>query len=741
MKKTFLLFITLILSFICIDTLDAITGYTTEAYVAVRSEPRVASNTFIYQFPSSNATLDIIETNLHNVGDPSCSIGWYKINYNGREAYICGNYVSIGALPDDNPNYNEQTFEARVTDTRVSVRPGPTYNNTAYHVLAPGTNVRILEKVAGQVSNTCSDGWYKIKYYKDSTGYICASYVNTKEELTASDADYENYLRGLGFPDSYLPYLVKLHQLHPAWSFTPVIINYSWENIVAVEAGKNSIHKEYANNIIKNIYTYKEHEPNFLTVTSGVDAFYLDPRNSLTEKFVFMFESQKYNYGSDNKNTFDRNSASSKKYYDLVSYVIPSGLKEDKYIYAFIEAGFIYNVSPLHLVSRVKQEGSDLTGETNLTYRGYNLNGYYNLFNIGAYIDDFTGNPAARGLAYACGKACGFDDTNGRPWNTIEKSINGGAYHISKNYVSQTQNLLYFEKFNTNEPNFSSVGTFQYMSNILAPTEESLSIYNTYKKNGKLDDPFMFEIPVYKDMPAYVSLPEIASSVNTLNEILVNGKKITTEEMDITDYLTYVSDTLTTVEISGTKTDANSTVIGLGTITLTGEVTEHKIVVTAENGNVKTYNITIKKAKETTEDIVSKLSVKINGDVMYGISPDTYVSTLEQSVAKVSPSATVTVTSTTNNVVPGSQLLATGQSVKITASSGETKIYRLAVTGDTNGDGIVDIVDLLRIQKHVLNTTKLNGINFIGGDTNNDGAVDIADLLKIQKHILKIIKL
>ena len=279
------------------------------------------------------------------------------------------------------------------------------------------------------------------------------------------------------------------------------------------------------------------------------------------------------------------------------------------------------------------------------------------------------------------------------------------------------------------------------MSNILAPTEESLSIYKTYKNNGKLDDPFMFEIPVYKDMPAYVSLPEIASSVNTLNEILVNGKKITTEEMDITDYLTYVSDTLTTVEISGTKTDANSTVIGLGTITLTGEVTEHKIVVTAENGNVKTYNITIKKAKETTEDIVSKLSVKINGDVMYGISPDTYVSTLEQSVAKVSPSATVTVTSTTNNVVPGSQLLATGQSVKITASSGETKIYRLAVTGDTNGDGIVDIVDLLRIQKHVLNTTKLNGINFIGGDTNNDGAVDIADLLKIQKHILKIIKL
>lgn len=757
MKKTFLLFITLILSFICIDNLDAITGYTTEAYVAVRSEPRVASSTFIYQFPSSNATLDIIETNLHNVGDPSCSIGWYKINYNGREAYICGKYVSIGALPDDNLNYNEQTFEARVTDTRVSVRPGPTYSNSSYYELLPGTNVTILEKVTGQVSSRCSDGWYKVRYYKNSTGYICAAYVNTKEELTASDAEYENYLRGLGFPDSYLPYLVKLHQLHPNWTFNPIITNTDWDSLIKVETNSNAvIYNYYLNDIIFPIYQKGplSGESGWYITTDGVNAFFLDPRNFLTEKFIFMFERLNYNYAGEEKGNFNKDSNQARRYYNMVSYVLKGAYSDtDEYKNWFIEAGYNANVSPVYLTSLSYQEGplsnpnnASIIGTHSLLYYdgngvGHDVNGYYNFFNINANKVGVNGT-ITRALAYACGSRCGYQDTYDRPWDNKKDAIFGGSKWIYNDYISIGQNTMYLKKFNTNPAPGYSLGGHQYQTNITAPCSESLKLYTAYKETGEINNNFSFDIPIYKNMPSATSLPEIASTINTLNEIKVNGKKIS-NDIDILEYEVYVPVTSNSAKIEVVKTDEKSTVKGDGEITLTGDRTEHKVIVTAENGSTKTYTITLIKADDdkvgdmniTIEDVTEGLSVT-NDNTINHISPSTVVDTIKQSILKKSPTTNVTVYNNNGQVIEGATPLSTGNTIKITVPSGATKTYTIIVNGDVNGDGKVDILDLLKIQKQLLKTTLLNNLETKGADTNFDGKIDILDLLLVQKYIL-----
>lgn len=750
MKKISLFIITILLSFICLDNIEALTGYTTDAYVAVRSEPRVASETFIYQFPTSNAVLDIVEDTLHNVnGDSACPIGWYKINYNGREAYVCGKYVSIGNIPDNNPSYNEKQYQARITDTRASVRPGPTYNNTAYYELLPGTNVTVLEKVTGQVSSTCPNGWYKIRYYKDSIGYTCASNVSTKDELTSSNSEYENYLKGLGFPDSYIPYLVKLHELHPNWIFNPIQTNLDWNTFVNLESGNNAVIINYLNDILWNLYQFAPlGEKDWYKTTDGVNAFYLDPRNFLTEKFIFMFESLTYEYGTEGKGTYNREDEQSKKYYNTLTSLLGSSYSNtDEYKNWFIGAGYNANVSPVYLASLSFQEGpmsnqnnaSILGTHSTLYYDGdnaYNVNGYYNFFNINAYWHG-NNSPTTSALAYACGPACNYNASYNRPWDTKEKAIYGGAQWIGDGYISNGQNTMYFKKFNSSPNSPAGAGAHQYQTNITAPCSESVKEYNAYKNTNTLDNNFKFDIPIYNNMPSVVSLPEIASNINTLKEIKVDNKVISGFDEDVVDYTVYVSKVTNFAKIDVIKKDEASTVEGIGTINLDEDKTIHEIIVTAENGLIKTYRLEILKVEDNTsvEDIINNLSVKINGSYMNHISPDTVANTLIQSILKNSPTAKVTIYNKQGNAIEGAALLETGGSIKITAPSGETKSYTTIITGDTNGDGTVSIFDLLQVQKDIIGTTKLSAESIKAGDVNNDGKITVFDLLKIQRHI------
>lgn len=757
MKKILLSFIICFLSFfVYLNNTNALAGYTTGTLINVRTEPNT-NGANIGQIKDQNTTIELVSNDLYNQGDPNCSIGWYKINYNGKEGYVCGSWVSIGTPGDTNIDFSTSNYQARVTDTLVSVRNGPGYTRySAIATLAPGTNVVIQDKVAATDSR-CQEGWYKVKYYKGETGYICSLYVSTKEELTASDASYEATLRSKGFPETYIPYLVKLHQLHPNWTFNPVITNLNWQNVVSSESSQNYISGTYLNSTVNNLYQkWPSNESGWYVATDGVNAYYLDPRNFLTEKFIFMFEDLHYNYGTEGKRVLDRNSAITKEYYNTISNIFGSGsyMNNEEYIYYFIEAGYEANVSPVYLASLAKQEvtSTDQTvGSISGSYSQSYINalgvtmpltGLYNYYNIRAF---WSGNnaPITMGLAYACGLECGFDNSYGRPWNTREKAIKGGALWIADGYISENQHTIYFKKFNTHPNSGYNKFTHQYQTNVTAPTSESVTTYEAYKEQNLLNSAFVFDIPIYLNMPDVVSLPDIASTDNLLNKITINGNPISSYDKDVLEHTVYITNDISSVNISVEKSDINAKVTGTGTIMTTNEITEHQIIVTAENGNVRTYRITIKKVADSTtvDQILSKLSVKISGKTMNNISPETTSNTLIQSILKNSPTASVTIYNASGKAINGSSLLETGGSIRITAPSGETKNYTLAVTGDTNGDGVVTLFDLLQIQKHLVGTTKLSEIASIAADVDKDGNITLFDLLQVQKYIKKEITL
>lgn len=81
--------------------------------------------------------------------------------------------------------------------------------------------------------------------------------------------------------------------------------------------------------------------------------------------------------------------------------------------------------------------------------------------------------------------------------------------------------------------------------------------------------------------------------------------------------------------------------------------------------------------------------------------------------------------------------MGTGSKVFVYDAGGKVvDTYQVVIYGDTNGDGIVNALDLLRTQKDILGVKKLSGLEKTAADSSRNGKVDSLDLLKIKKQII-----
>lgn len=90
-----------------------------------------------------------------------------------------------------------------------------------------------------------------------------------------------------------------------------------------------------------------------------------------------------------------------------------------------------------------------------------------------------------------------------------------------------------------------------------------------------------------------------------------------------------------------------------------------------------------------------------------------------------------------NNVRVRSGYLKTGMVVKKEVA-GKTYQYDIVVNGDVNGDGLVNSLDGLKIQRHVLKLETLAKTNQQAADVNKDKKINSLDGLTIQRYVLKL---
>ncbi|MBQ6285151.1 MAG: SH3 domain-containing protein [Bacilli bacterium] len=678
--------------------------------VRIRSES--STNGSIIATLSKGTNISVVDKTLY-LGE-GCDTKWLKLTYKEKEAYVCSKYVTY--VDNSFSGINVTDWTARVSGNNVAVRKGAGTNYSVIERLSLGVNVTILDT---------KDNWYKINYYNSSVGWISKDYVVKKEEITAKDEEYEQTLKTEGFPDDYIPYLTYLHQKYPNWVFKAGKTNLNFSSSVASESGICYMQTENDN---YRTSSKPAEGKTWFRVNKGVIAFYMDPRNWLTEERIFMFENLSYEDSLE------------ETYPTLVKSIFgTSKLSADEYTIPMFNAGKTNKISPVHIASRIRLEvGADGSGSTSggeFTWKGKKYSGYYNFFNIGAYevtIDGVNYSAVTRGLAYAAK----LINRDGELWNNIETAITEGSSFLANGYVSKGQGTLYYQKFNVGPNSQFKKYTHQYMTNIQAPATEGNQTYNSYKKSDVLNQTFIFEIPIYNDMPLYTSLPKSGNTNNDLKLLDVSGYELSPSfDQDIIEYEVFVPLATNKITINAEAEASTSTVSGNGEYELKDDETEITIIVTSETQEEKKYSITIKKAdiEISINEIVTKAGYTASDNIITKIKNGTTINSMKNSLITA---GAVKVTATTGNgtQLKDTDIAATNYKLEISTQD-DTKIYILSVKGDTSGDGNITILDLLQVQKHIKGAKKLTGASLLAGDTSGDNDVTILDLLQVQKHI------
>ncbi|MBR1413339.1 MAG: SH3 domain-containing protein [Bacilli bacterium] len=537
-----------------------------------------------------------------------------------------------------------------VTGNGVNLRSGP---GTGYGKVGSVSSGETYYLVSDQLfanEGGCSNGWYKISY-GTTEGYICAKYLNV--EIIAVSSDCKANMQAAGFPDSYIDKLCDLKTTHPNWTFKSINTGVDWNEAVNKESscGNSFIESSASENI--DTSCYNPYKSSWYPASKTAVAKYLDPRNWLTEKYMFQFEYLQYD--SSVSGYYPTGAQSIIKNSDF--YAVHQNLHN-----TINDAGRDSDVSPIFLANRMLQELGNGTSERNLysgTYAGYE--GYYNFFNYG--VNDTCAT--TYGAAY-----CGLTYAKNNGWNSPYNAIKGAATKLANNYISIGQNTLYLQKYNVNPNNVSARYTHQYMTNVASPSSESVTTYNTYKKLGLIDLAFVFYIPVFNNMDNTVT--------NSSSGVVVDNSSSSSSS-------------------SSTSTEQPKTTIAAGTV-------------------------------------ATSAGYKVSGNNIYGINPGTSVGQLKGNLESISGSNAVTIKNNQGQAINDGNV-ATGYTVSISASDNQD--FTIIIFGDVSGDGVINSLDLLKIQKHILGSAKLSGSQAQAASMDISSTnINALNLLKVQKHIL-----
>ena len=289
----------------------------------------------------------------------------------------------------------------------------------------------------------------------------------------------------------------------------------------------------------------------------------------------------------------------------------------------------------------------------------------------------------------------------------------------------------------------------------------------------RYNNSFVFTIPVYSNMENMYVLPSPNNPNNYLRELKINGSSVTGFDGAITSYDVYVSSSTSSVSLSAKTVNGGAKISGniSGTGSASGNINVNegdnsiKVVVTALNGSVKTYTVNVHREKAKVSNptveptpsvdptpnaggngnngssvdlksLVSKSGYKINNSYISGIGINTKASSIVNSFKKNDANVNVVVKNSSGKVIE-SDYVGTGSIIELSEGSSSLKLT-IVIYGDASGDGKINSLDLLKVQKHILGINKLNGSYSVAGDPSGDGKINSLDLLKIQKHILGI---
>ena len=496
----------------------------------------------------------------------SDGVVWYQVKYGSASGYVSSLFVNIenktASASETQPKIKAMNRTA-YTKSSLKLRSEANASSSVLKTIPKSKSVQVTGKtaVSGKV-------WYRVKY-SGKTGFVLKSSLtfqkpaedpgNTsvathnenedKNDNKSTDNQDQNtsapqqtapaepqqtveepeqtsgsYITKDGFPKSYLTQLEKLHAAHPNWVFTPVQTGLTWEDAFNKQISNknaNLIYRSYAPsykltdagsyNYLTDYYVGKD-SAFFVSASDEAVAYFMDPRNWLTDDAVFMFVNNEYH---------------SYQNVTAVQSVLKNNpvLRKKENAQLFVDAGKYYNISPIYLAAKAYQEIGSYTSQVDGNYPGYK--GYYNVFNVGAY--DSANGGSVNAMKYA--KQAG--------WKTLKAAVYGGASTLRNGYLNNRQASAYTEHFNVLN-GLNKVGVHEYMTAVYAPYSSARTMKSNYTEYGLMNKKIEFFIPVYKNMPSKAAKAP-TTDMNADNNYYLKSLKISWTTDGETDSRTLIS--------------------------------------------------------------------------------------------------------------------------------------------------------------------------------------------------------
>ena len=295
---------------------------------------------------------------------------------------------------------------------------------------------------------------------------------------------------------------------------------------------------------------------------------------------------------------------------------------------------------------------------------------------------------------------------------TAEDKVTKKTYHIKVTKTLSTNN--YLDSLSTNIgsilPEFDKTNTGPYIINVddavnslvlsgkpsaTTSTVTGLGVHNIVKGKNTINVSVTSEVGTVRTYTVVVN--KSLSSDNSLSFLGISDGTLNPEfNSDTLEYNVDVDSLVEEITVLGITNNKNATIKGNGNYSLTDATTDISLVVTAEDGSIKTYTVHVNKEKTASSkllDIKSQegiLSPEFDKNTYeYTISVPNEVTKLNLDITKEDENATYDIVGNENFIVGSNQV-----KINVTSTDGKTSTYILNVIRQQNSNNYLKEITL-----------------------------------------------
>ncbi len=308
-----------------------------------------------------------------------------------------------------------------------------------------------------------------------------------------------------------------------------------------------------------------------------------------------------------------------------------------------------------------------------------------------------------------------------------EAEISNIELSVSKNTINKGEKINLNVKIEPEGTPISKINFYSENDEIAVVNSNGEYILGMKTGKTKIYAKSKNGISDYVEINVKTPLEDIILSLDSY--ILQEGEKLKLNPIFVPDDADNKKLNFKSQDVQIAEVDETGTIIGK-------QVGNTVITIEAENNISKTIRINvIEKIQEN--EIIFDEKLNISGNIISGLENKN--NTVGSFKEKIKTNYIIEIYNKDNKKLTEKDLIGTGSKIRFLNGSDTIIEYEIVLYGDVNGDGKINTIDLLVLQRHILEIEKLGGIFVKAGNVrkNNKNASSV-DCLLIQRHILEI---